>query len=244
MKEVSNRAVMALLIATIVISLGGTFISLTTINNRLVGLGLTPITGLVMAPNATATLTVTTTSSIKFSQATVAFGSGYVNSSGGYTACILSTLATGENIGCEDFNEVGNGFTIENDGNTNLTVELKSNVTAATFIGGSTSRFNWNVTLNESGSCVNISANGGGAIFPNTTNSSDCGDGNMSADAGACGGIFEEVSTDYKVICPRLLYDNDNDALNVDVNITIPVDAPAGDKLAGLTVRGTRDPLT
>jgi len=241
MREVSNRAVMALLIATIVISLGGTFISLTTINNRLVGLGLTPITGLVMAPNATATLTVQTTSSIKFSQATVAFGTGYVNSSGGYTLCTLSTLDA-VNIGCEDFNEVSNGFTIENDGNTNLTAELKSNVSAATFIGGS-ANFRWNVTLNESGSCVNASANGNGAIWPNTTNSSDCGDGNMST-LNDCGGFFEEVSTSYKVICPRLLYDNDNDALNVDINVTVPVDAPSGDKLAGLTVRGTRNPLT
>ena len=238
MKEVSNRAVMALLIATIVISLGGTFISLTTINNRLVGLGLTPITGLVMAPNATATLTVTTTSSIKFSQATVAFGSGYVNSSGGYTLCTLSTLDA-VNIGCEDFNEVSNGFTIENDGNTNLTAELKSNVTAATFIGGS-ANFRWNATLNESGSCVNSSSDGNGVVNPNTT--ADCGSGNTNESA--CGSIFEEVSTSHKVICPRLLYDNDNDALNVDINITVPVDAPSGDKLAGLTVRGTRDPAT
>ncbi|MBL7055120.1 hypothetical protein ISS05_05165, partial [Candidatus Woesearchaeota archaeon] len=45
MNDVSNRTVVVLLIATIVVSLGGTLISLTAINNRLGVLGLAPITG-------------------------------------------------------------------------------------------------------------------------------------------------------------------------------------------------------
>lgn len=238
MKEVSNRTVMTLLIATIVISLGGTFVSLSAIN-KLTGLGFQQITGFVIVPNATATVSIESFSSIKFSAATVAFGTGSINSSSGATNCTLSTIDTLPNSGCTDsFNKVNNGFTIENDGNTNLTVELRSNVTNVQFIGLNSSLFLWNVTLNESGSCVNISKPRV-AIEPNTT--ADC----LGFEAGgACGSIFEDVSNTSKVICPSLLFTDSSDALNIDINISIPDDAPIGSKVAGFIVTGTREPIS
>lgn len=241
MNDVSNRTVVVLLIATIVVSLGGTLISLTAINNRLGVLGLAPITGFATVPNATATLTIETVSSIRFSQATINFGSGYVNTSGGYDNCTLSTLPGdyGLNMGCSDtFNELTNGFTIENDGNTNLSVELLSNVTPANFIGSDTALFLWNVTVNETGSCVNVTGTDRTAVEPNTT-TAGCG-----GDTSDCGAIFETVVTSYKNICPSLLYVDATDALNVDINISIPDSSPSGTKIAGFVVRGTREPLT
>ncbi len=85
MGDISNRTVVLLLIATIIISLGGAFISLSTVNSRLSGMGLAPITGFALTPNATATVEITTTSSIKFQTAasSVDFGSGGVNTAGG-----------------------------------------------------------------------------------------------------------------------------------------------------------------
>ena len=231
MGEISNRTVLALLIATLVISLGGTYISLSAVNNKLVSLGLAPITGFATIPNGTATVTVNTISSIKFSKASVAFGSGNVNAPGGYNNCTLTTLDEGNSPGCSDFSNAS-GFTVVNDGNANLSVDLKSNISAANFISGS-ALFLWNVSVNESGSCVNATGPRS-AVSPNT--SGDC----ASADS-SCGSIFEGVSTSNKNICPSLLYNDGNDALNIDINITIPYDAETGAKTAGLIVTGTAE---
>lgn len=243
MNEISNRTLVALLVATVVVSLGGTFIALGSVNNKLSSLGLGTITGFALIPNATATVTVQSLSSIKFSQGSVAFGTGGVNTSGGFNNCTLSTLdgTTGLNSGCTDFSQVNNGFTIENDGNSNLSVELRSNVSATDFIGLGSALFLWNVTVNESSSCVNASANGNGVVDPNTT--ADCGTGNSTGSA-SCGSIFEAVSTTNKNICPRLLFIDSSDALNIDINISIPLDAPTGAKVAGLIVTGTRNPTS
>ncbi|MDP6139364.1 MAG: hypothetical protein QGI89_04705 [Candidatus Woesearchaeota archaeon] len=232
MGEISNRTILALLIATLVISLGGTYISLSAVNNKLVSLGLAPITGFATIPNGTATVTVNTISSIQFSKASVAFGSGNVNTPGGYNNCTLTTLDEGNSPGCSDFNNAS-GFTVVNDGNANLSVELRSNISAANFISGS-AVFAWNVSVNESGSCVNSSGSDRTAVQPNT--SVGCG-----GTADACGSIFESVSTSNKNICPSLLYSDTSDALNIDINITIPLDAPTGAKTAALIVTGTAE---
>ncbi len=230
--EVSNRTIMALLIATVVVSLGGTYISLSAVNNKLTSIGLVPITGFAVIPNATATVTVNTISSIKFSQASVAFSTGSVNTASGFNNCTLSTTSA-SNSGCTDFSEVSTPFTIENDGNTNLSVELRSNATATTFIG-SGALFLWNVSVNESGSCVNASGTDRTAVQPNT--SVGCG-----GTTNACGSIFESVSTSNKNICPSLLYNDASDSLNIDINISIPYDAPTGTKIAGIIVTGTAE---
>jgi len=245
MNEISNKTVVALLVATIIVSLGGTFIALGSVSNKLSSLGLGPITGFAIGSNASTTVTVQTFSSIKFSQASVAFGSGSVNTTGGFNNCTLSTTDSNSS-GCTDFSEVSNGFTIENDGNSNLTVQLRSNISAADFIGVDTAKFLWNVTVNETGSCRNNT--GQGIIQPNTTGAgNDCGDGNTSNTAGEpnnCGNIFEPANTSNRVICPRLLFADGSDALNIDINISIPADAPAGQKVAGIFITGTRNPTS
>ena len=233
MDDVSNKTVVMLLIATVVVSLGGAYISLNAVNNKLSGIGVGPITGFATVPNGTATLTVSLVSSIQFSSPTVAFGTGSINTTLGN--CTLSTTNANNGAGCVDFSEVGNGFTIENDGNTNLSVTLSASANAATFIGDGASLFLWNVTVNESGSCVNATGSRL-AVQPNTT---DAG-----CDGIACGGIFESVSTTAKNICPSLLFDDASDALNIDINVSIPVTAPAGAKSATLTITGAREPAS
>ena len=231
MNDVSNKTIFALLVATVVISLGGTYyISMSAVNNKLGSLGFAPITGFALIPNATATVTVELFSSIKFTDSSVAFGSGNVNTTGGFTKCALSTVYTPR--GCVSFNDVTDGFTIENDGNSNLSVELRSNVTAAQFIGGSSPLFLWNVTVNEAGSCVN-SSGPRSAVNPNT--STNC------ATHDVCGADFESVSTSNKNICPSLLFTDSSDTLDIDINITMSQDAPTGAKIAGLIVTGTAE---
>jgi len=245
MEDVSNKTVVMLLVATVIISVGGMLYTMNSVNKALVGGGLSGlpiVTGFALVPNGTAQLTVATTSSIRFTSGTVDFGTGNVNTTGGYTNCsLLTVLVEGQYMrGCESFTTVGQGFTIENDGNTNLTVTLVSNYSASSFIGSSGAAFAWNVSLNESNSCYNVTGSVDTAIYPNTT--ADCGSGDISATK--CGAIFESVSTTAKVICPRLRYDDTSDALNIDVNITVPFDAPTGAKAAKLTVTGTRAPLS
>ncbi len=238
-RDVSNRTVLALLLATLAISIGGTFISLSTINSRLAGAGFEPITGFALIPNGTATLNIASTASIIFTADTVAFGSGSVNGSSGRNNCTLSTLPGpyGSNAGCDGFNELNNGFTVENDGNVNLSVDMRSNVTAITFIGDLSAEFRWNVTLNETGACVNGTGSRS-AVSPNTTSDDDCGCAGPACD---CGAIFESVTTSNKIICPSLLFDDTKDSLNIDINITMPVTSPQGGKVAGLIVTGTTE---
>ena len=227
MDDVSNKTVVALLIATIVISLGGAYVSLNAVNNKLSSIGLSPITGFATTvPNGTATLTVSLVSSIQFSQPTVAFDTGSINTSIGN--CTLSTVAANSG-GCVDFSAQTNGFTIENDGNTNLSVTLLSDLNAADFIGDGAALFLWNVSVNESGSCVNATGDRL-TVEPNTTNA---GCGGETSD---CGGVFEAASTTTKNICPSLLSDDASDALNIDINVSIPVTAPSGSKSAKLTI--------
>lgn len=235
MDDVSNKTVVMLLIATVVVSLGGAYISLNAVSTKLSGIGVGPITGFATVPNGTATLTISLVSSIQFSQPTVAFGTGSINTTLGN--CTLSTTNANNGAGCVDFSEVGNGFTIENDGNTNLSITLSASANAATFIEDGASLFLWNVSVNESGSCVNASG-ARGVVSPNTT--AGClGEGNTNS---SCGAIFEAVSTTTKNICPSLLFDDASDALNIDINVSIPVTAPAGAKSATLTITGAREP--
>ena len=233
---ISNKTFTLLILATLILSFGTSFYIL---NKSGVGDG--KITGFVLAPNGTATLTVQTSSSIRFTADTVNFGTGSIDTANGFRNCSLSTVSgtAYANSGCTDFTEVNNGFTVENDGNTNLSVQLRTNQTAIQFIGSSGAMFRWNVTLNESGSCLN---NTGfeDVVYPNTT--ADCS--SDTSTSSGCGTIFESVSTSDKIICPRLRFIDNSDALNIDINLTIPEDTPAGVKLAGIIITGTRSPLT
>ena len=192
------------------------------------------MTGFATVPNGTAQVVVNTYASIYFSSASVDFGTGNVNATVGN--CSVSTIPNWANEGCISFSKVNNGFTVENDGNTNLSIDLQSNVTGATFIGVTGPKFLWNVTVNESNSCYNVSNGRDNVVEPNTSTFCASDDNSTAAN---CGSNFESVSTSYKNVCPRLRYETPNDALNIDINVSIPSNAPSGGKYALLTIRGT-----
>ena len=213
MKEISDKTLMLLLVVSIVVALGGTFMSLSKLYSS-----PTSITGAAVSPNASVILTVNSVASLTFTASSVNFGTGSVNTSGGFSNCTLSTVST--RYGCNGFNVVAAPLTLENDGNTNLTVQLVSNVTAAQFIGGSAPVFQYNVSVNETGSCLNSTQEVEIEAFPATfTNVNTTDPGN--------------------IICPKLQFRNSNDTLNIGVNISIPVDAGQNAKAAGLKATGT-----
>lgn len=230
MKDVSNKTIAFLLVATIIVSLGGTFVSLSVMNTRFFSSGLGSVTGMAIVPNGTVNLTIESVACIQFSSSNIDFGTGSLVE--GETNCTLSTLDQFDNdAGCSDFNEVANGFTVENCGTYNLSVEMRVNKTAEAFLGSPGARVLWNVTLNESGSCYNVTTSPEDfPVYPNT--SADCG-------GTACGSSFESAATSLKIVCPNLLYGEDHDALNIDFNITIPEDSSSGRKHIGLIVQGT-----
>ena len=215
MEEISNKALFALILVSLAISVAGTILSIQKLSSMP---SSSPITAAAISPNASIILTIQSAASLTFTAATINFGTGSVNASGGFSNCTLSTVGT--RYGCNGFNDVTAPLTLENDGNTNLTVNLFSNVTAAQFIGGSAPVFNYNISVNETGSCLNSTNGVEIEAFPatfTTVNTTDPGN----------------------IICPKLQFQNTNDTLNIGINISIPLDASQTAKAAGLKATGT-----
>jgi hypothetical protein len=98
-----------------------------------------------------------------------------------------------------------------NTGNSNLTVDLKSNNSASEFIGGDsvTPEYKIKVSNNESGSCT-------------ISNFSD----------------YDDLDTSDKLACSVFQYNNSKDSIAIDVQLRIPQDALPGNKTSLITATG------
>src|SRR3989338_6214912 len=76
---ISNKTFTLLIIATLLLSFGTSFYIL-----QKSGVNTGKITGFALIPNGTATLVVQTTSSIRFTADTFNFGTGSINTEGGF----------------------------------------------------------------------------------------------------------------------------------------------------------------
>ncbi|MCX6706861.1 MAG: hypothetical protein NT001_01830 [Candidatus Woesearchaeota archaeon] len=163
--ELSNKSLALLLIAALVVSLGGTLVSL----NRLKSLeAASPATGMVTLYSATAgvNVTITSTTAINFTTNYINFGTGNVNGTCGY--CNMYSNYTLDSTGsisscCQGFSGATTGLVIENIGNTNVSIGMNSTNNAVTFIGGTTSpgpQFRMKVTEKEARACWNGTAGG------------------------------------------------------------------------------------
>ncbi|MBI4145536.1 hypothetical protein HY493_05035 [Candidatus Woesearchaeota archaeon] len=217
--DISNKSLATLLIVAIVVSVGGTWLVLNKAPSLLT------ITGLQSSTDTgTALLQINTVASLRFAVDVVNFQNGSVNTSSGNTVCTMDT--TGVSLArsqCINFTNVTAGFQIENDGSTNLSVNLSSDKSADTFFGGSASlnEFKWKISQNESSSCLNSTGGSGGTTVTPTAYT----DVDTSA-----GGI---------TVCPFLKFLDASDSIKVDINVTIPYDATSGVKTATLTATGT-----
>lgn len=209
MEDISNKTLAILLIAAMVVSLGGTILSL----NRL-SVFRTPaqqITG-YGAGTGTANLSITQDTTIEVFVNIIDFGSGIVNVSFG---CTNATLASSHNdtnwtaewdtcwadaSGPVTFNSGDNDIVLRNDGNINLTVTMDSTSdTAATFIGGTadTPLYQYRAFSNETNAC-------------DSANNATWHDVNSSATM---------------AICNKLKSSNDEDEVRVAIKVRIPKDA-------------------
>lgn len=136
MEQVSDKTIMFLLIAAIIISIGGTIVSINRLNQlipRVTGLGTTT-TGKV-------NVTLANVNSISITDSQIDFGSCSPNSStGSNLSSNISNGTTWQSWGspgvCVSIVNSPDNITIKNDGNTNLNISVKTNVIASTFIGG------------------------------------------------------------------------------------------------------------
>ncbi len=209
--DITNKTLAMFLVAAIVISLAGTIISLNQLN-KMTGYAVSASTG-------TARVNVSSTTSITFTTNTIDFGNGSINVA--YNNCTMYANATNGTIdnwksaGCTDFSTaLPAPFTLENNGNPDVSVNLNSSTDAAGFLGGSTITpvFQYAVFNAESGSC-------GAAITPTTW---------ADVNATALGTL---VCSDFNAL-------DSNDTLKIAVRIVIPLDA-SGIKTATFTATAT-----
>ena len=166
-------------------------------------------------------------------------------SNGSNASQIIPTLANC----CVSFFVVQNGFLLENTGNVNISVgyTCAGNCTSASFIGGTRSPGMGGLQIrvapnniakqtNESGvTDTTNSCTGGGLKFRDTqwniTNSTSYSGGGVQGGSG--NSVYTSLSSSGHWLCGNytnamLEPNNDRDAGVVDINITIPQDAPAG----------------
>ena len=185
-------------------------IAIVAVGVALVNLGITinkisnikQITGYAAADTGQANLTITSLASIAFVTNTVDWGSGHVNETP--TSAYMDTEG---NVVDGNWSAVSQGLTLQNDGNCNVTFTLTTSNDADGFIGGSASTNNYKIkiSVNETDACQNMTP--------------------LSSYTEATASAQDACGTPY-----GLGFTSTLDAIDVDINITIPEDATSGAK--------------
>jgi len=156
----------------------------------------------------TVNLTISTSVAINFTINNINFGSGFVN-----PGTLGATLMTGggNNSNASGWVNVTQGFVVANIGNINVSLWLVTNKTAASFLGGTSPSYQYNVTNNQS-SCPTLDGNTT-HIFNtwynvNTTNATSPWFG------------------DY--ICRNMSFMQGNNNLTIDIKLFVPSDSFSG----------------
>ena len=149
------------------------------------------------ATDSIVNITINPRVQINFTLDNIDFGRGNVNA--GQQNATIDTLG---NIINGNWTPVTTGFRIENLGNVNVSVDLKTGQDAANFLGGGSPGYLYNVTNAESGSCVSSIVLGEWY----DVNTSDPG----------------------TRICDVLGYETAVDSIDIDVRLIIPTDSKKG----------------
>ena len=207
MDEISNKTLAILLIAAIVISLGGTLISL----NRLARIKIPIITGLYGLPEeAIVQFDISALVQVNFTTDTIDWGSGTVAT--GYGFCVLNSYSASIDANCSTFTPQTAGLVLENIGNKNVTLNITMQKNAASFITGTGPVCQWNVSNKEPNSCPGIALTLGSWQTCATTAVVVCN---------STGGGFLATDT--------------SDTLHFDALVQIPSDALSGAKTNVMT---------
>ena len=209
MKDISNKTLVFLLLTAIVLSLGGTFVSLQRLNL----VARSGVTGLASGnETGTATLDIGSYNSLVIVISSLDMGTCTPAATNG--TWVNTTDATAY---CTNANEALLNLTVQNDGNSNVNVTIKSNISQTNFFGGGTSpQFQFMTT--------NTSSRAG--CFHNWR--SNLSNNNWWTNFAANG-------TPYRG-CDNLTFANSADELVAEFEWFIPSDAPnLGDRVALIT---------
>ena len=151
-----------------------------------------------------ANLTVESAVVINFTTNSISWGSGRVAS--GAASALLNTFATNNVTGGNWTLQTGGGLRIQNLGNVNVTLNLSATQTAATMIGGTSPSYMWNISNVETGSCRNAT---GTVETPLLFN-------------------FYNPNTTSTEFCRFFQFNDSQDSIRIDFNLTIPSDSLTG----------------
>ena len=223
--DISNKTIFAILAATLVITIVGTSLNI----SKLYDLGSLGFTGAATtSAGGNATITISQSTSITNNFRTIQFGSGFVNSS--CTRCVMDSNGVFSTSCCGTFNQTNNlGFLLENTGNINLSVNYTcaGSCTADAFIGGTSPGFEMKTTNNSFASQAGevSTADTLGSCWNNETRGLNLSNNYTTITAAGnwlCGnGSIYPLS-----------FTDTYDAFVVDLNVTVPSDAPTGSFLA------------
>jgi hypothetical protein len=219
--EFSNKTLAWLVVATIVVSLAGTLISVNRITQGPTGFATANATG-------NATVSISSVTQLNFVVSAVDFGAGQVwgNVTTGYhcNLTINGTQAITKTAGCNGFNSSNTAgpLVLENTGNTPLNVTLNFSANATNFIGGGGGinpgpSFKFLMSENETTSCPGL--NGTLAVWTEV---------NESQNYRVCQGATANM----------LQYGSATDTLSIGISISIPSNA-AGTKNVTIFAQGT-----
>ncbi|MGV8140855.1 MAG: hypothetical protein ACP5NW_00265 [Candidatus Woesearchaeota archaeon] len=220
--EFSNRTLAWLVLATIVVSMCGTFIALNELNS---------ITAYATS-NATgnAQVSISSQTVLNFYVGSLDFGSGSVNGTAPYQCNLTVNKSVGsvsatisQNGACDGFNSSlpAGTLTLENAGNTVLNVTLNFSGNASTIIGGGGGSIPlpsmaFTIAQNETGSCT-------------TLNTSYLG----------WTEIQHTAAWPAYLICTGMQYTSTSDSISVGLRISIPSNATEGSKTLWVRAQGT-----
>jgi len=188
--EISNNFLALLVVVAIAVALAGFMLPA-----KLTGYG---VTGTLAAD-------LNSTTAINFSVASINFGAVAVPS--GVTSCNTDSEGNTNCIATAP----SDGFTVENIGNNNVTLDLKTGKNAATLLGGTSPAYKWKVTEKEVGACASAA---GSYVDVNTTSPGTR-------------------------ICDDFVKTTNKDEIYINVNLTIPSDAVPGAKSDTFTATAT-----
>jgi len=239
MDQISNKTLTLLLVIAIVVSVGGTIISINRIN-RLAQRQI--ITGMAGTGTGYVNLTIAGVASISVLEGQIDFGSCSPNATigsnlssnvSGFSANSWGSpgVCSGSGISAPD------NITIKNDGNTFINVTVKTGTLASSLVGGDDPwppEFRFMARNASSGSYGGVSY--GPGCFNRTSGSTCVGP------TGGVGGLqwdwknFSDTSTNF-CVCDNLTYSSDVNAIFLFARLNVPANAlQQGEQKATLTL--------
>ncbi|MFH1649851.1 MAG: hypothetical protein ABIA93_04840 [Candidatus Woesearchaeota archaeon] len=215
----TNKTLAIFLVLAIVVSIGGTLLTLNQLQKATGG------TGKVTAGKVD--LTVDPQASV-ITLFNVSFGTGTISST---TYLTTETDLSALGFTACDSGDTCGGLVLENDGNVNINVTMYSDVTAATFIGGTSPAYKYTM------------ANGTNSGAASDAAGAEPGCVNSTGVAHFMDAVYAAVpqgSGNAELICANFTFADANDVIRVEFNITIPDDAPTGAKTSALTFTVTQ----